>query len=264
MLSTHDLAKTVSVINSATIPALKEYLFNLNLHVGEYKLSARGQDFCGWLVCDGRSLSKTTYARLYDVIGTKFGSNDANTFKLPDFRGRAIGIVGQGPGLINRLIGAIDGTETHTLTVPELPGHTHTGTTNSDGVHNHTATASTTGSHNHGGTTGTTGSHTHTTNATGGSLGLATADGTNTVINTDPSGGELNVWTTPQALTVNTAGDHAHTITSDGSHTHALTVNTAGSHTHTFTTNSTGEGDAFSVMQPTLFGSHVLIFAGYV
>lgn len=50
----------------------------------------------GWLICDGReldiegidSLSKIPYRRLYDVIGTAYGSSGPMTFRLPDFRGR--------------------------------------------------------------------------------------------------------------------------------------------------------------------------------
>ncbi|WPY95594.1 phage tail protein [Limimaricola variabilis] len=42
----------------------------------------------GWLVCDGREVSRTTYAGLYNAIGMTFGAgNGVNTFRLPDFRG---------------------------------------------------------------------------------------------------------------------------------------------------------------------------------
>ncbi|BBD09603.1 phage tail protein [Desulfovibrio ferrophilus] len=40
----------------------------------------------GWLECNGASLSTSTYADLYAVIGTTFGSG-TGTFKLPDLRG---------------------------------------------------------------------------------------------------------------------------------------------------------------------------------
>lgn len=42
----------------------------------------------GWLICDGSEVSRTTYADLFAVIGTTYGSGDgATTFKLPDIRG---------------------------------------------------------------------------------------------------------------------------------------------------------------------------------
>lgn len=43
----------------------------------------------GWLMCDGTAVSRATYAALFAVIGTNFGSGDGSTtFNLPDFRGR--------------------------------------------------------------------------------------------------------------------------------------------------------------------------------
>jgi len=42
----------------------------------------------GWLLCNGASVSRTTYASLYAVIGNASGSADTNSFNVPDFRGR--------------------------------------------------------------------------------------------------------------------------------------------------------------------------------
>jgi microcystin-dependent protein len=43
----------------------------------------------GWLICNGASLSRSgTYAKLFGVIGTAFGSVDASTFNIPDLRRR--------------------------------------------------------------------------------------------------------------------------------------------------------------------------------
>ena len=42
-----------------------------------------------WLLCDGSAVSRTTYADLFAVIGTNFGTGDGSTtFNLPDLRGR--------------------------------------------------------------------------------------------------------------------------------------------------------------------------------
>ena len=80
----------------------------------------------GWLVCNGQEVSKTTYASLWDVIGTTFGvATDPNNFKLPDLRGRVIVGNGTGSGLSDRNIGQLGGAETHTLTENEIPSHTH-------------------------------------------------------------------------------------------------------------------------------------------
>lgn len=95
-------------------------------NVGDLKMSVRSTDFYGWLKCDGRSLSRTTYATLFSIIGTSFGNVDGDTFNLPDCRGRVLGTLGQGTGLTNRILGTSVGAETHTLTTGEIPSHSHT------------------------------------------------------------------------------------------------------------------------------------------
>lgn len=41
----------------------------------------------GWLICDGQAVNRTTYAELFAVIGTAFGTGDGGTtFNLPDLR----------------------------------------------------------------------------------------------------------------------------------------------------------------------------------
>lgn len=43
----------------------------------------------GWMLCDGRELSRSAYSRLYETIGTCWGNGDGSTtFRIPDFRGR--------------------------------------------------------------------------------------------------------------------------------------------------------------------------------
>ena len=80
----------------------------------------------GYLLCDGTAVSRTTYATLFGVISTTYGVGDnSTTFNLPDLRGRAPIGVGTGTGLTARALGATVGTETHTLTAAEIPGHTH-------------------------------------------------------------------------------------------------------------------------------------------
>lgn len=93
--------------------------------VGDIKYSINGSDHHNWLICDGRSLSRTDYAELFALIGTTYGNNDGSTFKIPDARGRVLGGVGSGSGLTSRSAGTLLGSETHTLTVGQLPSHTH-------------------------------------------------------------------------------------------------------------------------------------------
>lgn len=43
----------------------------------------------GWLLCDGSTISRTTYVNLFQAIGIAHGQGDGSTtFNLPDFRGR--------------------------------------------------------------------------------------------------------------------------------------------------------------------------------
>ena len=45
----------------------------------------------GTLVCNGGAVSRTAYAELFAVLGTKYGAGDGSTtFNLPDLRGRFI------------------------------------------------------------------------------------------------------------------------------------------------------------------------------
>lgn len=43
----------------------------------------------GWLLCNGATISRSTYSALWSVVNTRFGSGDnSTTFHVPDFRGR--------------------------------------------------------------------------------------------------------------------------------------------------------------------------------
>ncbi|WP_131825853.1 phage tail protein, partial [Chromobacterium violaceum] len=45
----------------------------------------------GWLICDGKAISRMTYAALFAVIGTTYGVGDGTTtFNLPDLRDQFI------------------------------------------------------------------------------------------------------------------------------------------------------------------------------
>lgn len=73
-----------------------------------------GADPTGWLFCDGRAISRTTYAALFSAIGTKFGVGDGSTtFNIPDLRGRTIAYRDDmGGSAANRLNVALTGDTT--------------------------------------------------------------------------------------------------------------------------------------------------------
>jgi microcystin-dependent protein len=81
----------------------------------------------GYLLCDGSAVSRTTYASLFNVIGTTYGTgNGSSTFNVPDLRSRTIVGVGQGASLTNRTLASRGGIESKTLSISEIPSHGHT------------------------------------------------------------------------------------------------------------------------------------------
>lgn len=68
--------------------ALEHILKTIN--VGEMRMYAGSTVPSGWLACDGSAVSRTTYAKLFNAIGTTWGDGDGSTtFNLPDLRGRS-------------------------------------------------------------------------------------------------------------------------------------------------------------------------------
>lgn len=86
------------------------------------------QDYAGstltnsrWMFCRGQSISRTTYSKLFSVIGTTYGAGDGSTtFNLPDLRERfSLGLNSSGG---YATLGATGGSMNHTHIVK---GHKH-------------------------------------------------------------------------------------------------------------------------------------------
>ena len=86
----------------------------------------------GYLLCDGRAVSRTTYKDLFAVIGTTYGAGDGSTtFNLPNMTGKVpVGYKSSDTyfGTLGKSVGAA----TVKLTVGQMPKHTHT-----QNAHNH-------------------------------------------------------------------------------------------------------------------------------
>lgn len=102
----------------------------------------------GYLLCNGASVSRTTYAALFAAIGTIHGAVDGASFNLPNLldrfvvgAGSSYGVAGQGGSAAQTTSVTVQG---HRLTTAEIPSHNHGindvahGHTLHDGGHNHT------------------------------------------------------------------------------------------------------------------------------
>lgn len=249
----------VSVL-SATVSSLQTLVNNL-VPIGTMMIWPTDTlPSANWLLCDGTAVSRTTYADLFTAVGTTYGSgNGTTTFNIPDMRRRVP--VGKGTTTSvgnNDALAETARSLTHTHTVP---AHTH-------GMSSHTHSLP---AHYHGMGTGATlnvtssGSHTttidishgHTVNSstgvTGGSGTLTTNRSTTGVSLTQTAhnhGGATVSANPAHAHTMQSAGDHKHTLrqeasgsgssntininsTSLGLNTTSANMGTEGAHTHT-------------------------------
>jgi len=93
--------------------------------IGEIRIFAGSFAPSGHALCNGQLLAISQNEALFSLLGTIYGGDGRTTFGLPDLRGRLPVHQGTGPGLTPRPIGQKTGTETNTLTLANLPGHSH-------------------------------------------------------------------------------------------------------------------------------------------
>ena len=175
---------------------------------GDMKMTARATPTDGWLLCQGQTISRATYAALFDAIGTSYGAGDGSTsFDLPDLRTRFPVGVGSGHAL-----GSTGGAQTVTLTEAQMPSHDHGGPS-----HNHSSGSLASNSN---------GSHSHTTDVR--------KDANNDAHNHNSTAERTQHASTSGENATNTA------IQSAGTHTHTISGSTASSGTGS--TGSAGSG----------------------
>jgi len=96
-----------------------------------------------WSLCEGQTLSTTLYANLFAIIGYNFGGSGAY-FSLPDMRSKFLAGYNAVGSIEYQVIGQGAGSDSVSLTIPEIPKHRHVianGTDNSSlsnpGDHSH-------------------------------------------------------------------------------------------------------------------------------
>lgn len=87
--------------------------------------AADGPNPSYFMECDGRSLSRASYAALFNVIGPNYGSPSSTTFNIPNFLDK----FPRGPAQAAQAPGQTGGANSVTLTEANLPSLTHGGTT---------------------------------------------------------------------------------------------------------------------------------------
>jgi len=163
----------------------------------------------GFLYCRGQAVSRTTYAALYSVIGTTYGTGDGSTtFNLPNLQTRMpAGLDKSGTpdssfDVLGETGGSKDGVASHTHSAGSLSStsngdHTHTlNALTSTDYNNHT--------HNISGKQTSNTSHTHTGTTT---TAAGISGGTDVTLSTQSASTGVT-W----ANTANTNGAHTHTV----------------------------------------------------
>jgi microcystin-dependent protein len=206
---------------------------------GVFKWFAGPTAPAGYLKCNGQAVSRTTYAALFNAIGTRYGLGDgSNTFNLPDVRGNVIRGYDDGRGIDpGRALGSEQADQNK--------GHTHSlvGTkADAAGSHNHAASTGGAGGHAHSGAADANGSHVHSVsvgNYSGGAVRISSYE----------------TGTYHTEMNTNAAGTHTHTLSINGvgDHTHSVSIGAAGAHEHNLSGSVQPEGGTEARMRNIAF-----------
>lgn len=93
--------------------------------IGEVRMFGGNFAPRGWAFCNGQLMSISQNTALFSLLGTTYGGDGQTTFALPNLQGRFPMHWGNAPGLTQRTLGELSGSESVTLLVNQMPAHTH-------------------------------------------------------------------------------------------------------------------------------------------
>lgn len=184
----------------------------------------------GYLECNGQAVSRTTYANLFSVIGTRYGNGDGTTtFNLPDYRGQFLRGYDNGAGIDPD---ATTRTDSGNGTTGDAVG---TKQNNQVVAHNHSVNppptnTSTNGNHSHvvdppNAATTTNGNHRHYSN-----FYRKRNNNYPSQTTSKPTFVITRKWSTPNPFSAY-AGNHNHTVNipafnsgNSGTHNHSIDI----------------------------------------
>ncbi|MCF3530876.1 tail fiber protein [Stenotrophomonas maltophilia] len=213
----------------------------------------------GTLLCDGRTVLRADYPRLFAAIGLTYGNDVADdSFRLPKID-EGLGIVHTAdPALVGQISAGEVIAHGHGAKSSGAGAHGHAITIGGGGGHSHGASASAVGDHAHGAWTDGQGSHTHgvgdpghshtwTGPNSGGGGGGWSASGISSPSPVGTSHNGTGIWIGEGGhhahnIGMNGAGGHGHTISvaAVGDHTHSASASGVADHSHAIDVASTG------------------------
>lgn len=88
--------------------------------IGEVRMFGGNFAPQGWAFCNGQVVAIVQNEALFSLLGTTYGGDGIETFRLPDLQGRVP--IHRGGSFS---IGDMAGSETVTLTASQIPAHSH-------------------------------------------------------------------------------------------------------------------------------------------
>jgi microcystin-dependent protein len=97
----------------------------INPFIGEIQIFGFGFAPADWALCDGTLVAIKAYPGLFSLIGTTYGGDGVDKFRLPNLSGRAICGHGTGTGLTPRRLNDSFGVNSVSLSAAQVPDHSH-------------------------------------------------------------------------------------------------------------------------------------------